>query len=103
MRMLNRLANATVRPNCRKNCPTSPRMKAMGRKTATLARLDAITASSISRAPRRAASAGGTSSSRWRVMFSVTTMALSTIRPMAMASPSSDRTLRENPAKYTGR
>ena len=41
------------------------------------------TGTAISRAPTRAASKGGLPSSMWRWMFSTTTIASSTTRPMA--------------------
>ena len=41
-----------VRPNCRKNWPTMPCMKATGTNTATSVKVVAMTARAISRVPR---------------------------------------------------
>ncbi len=48
-------ATATVSPNWKKNWPTMPFIKAIGTKTATIAKVVAITASPISSVPSRAA------------------------------------------------
>ena len=52
-------ATVMVRPNCRKNWPVMPFMKATGTKTATSVKVVAMTASAISRVPSLAARAGG--------------------------------------------
>ena len=61
--------------------------KVSGRKTATADTVAATTAKEISAMPRRAASMGGVPSSTQRAMFSSTTMASSTTRPMARVTP----------------
>ena len=53
-----RTENTTVRPNCRKNRPMMPFMKATGRKMTTMARVVAMTASPISDVAKAAASSG---------------------------------------------
>jgi hypothetical protein len=64
-------------------------MKAMGRKTATMEKVVAVTASPICAVPTRAASKWSIPISTWRTMFSRTTMASSMRMPMARVSPSS--------------
>ena len=60
----------------------------------------AITANAISRAPCIAASRRGMPSSMWRKMFSSTTMASSTTRPMASTIASSVSVLMVKPNAY---
>ena len=59
--------------------------------TATSDRLIDSTVKPTSRAPWIAASKRGMPASMWRVMFSSTTMASSTTKPVAMMSAISDR------------
>ena len=54
----------------------------------------------ISRAPTSAALNGGIPLSRWRVMFSITTIASSTTNPVAMVSAISDRLSRLKLSRY---
>ena len=54
----------------------------------------------ISCAPSSAAFIGVMPASRWRVMFSITTMASSTTKPLAMASAISERLSSEKPHRY---
>ena len=61
-------------------------------KTAISDRLIESTVKPISRAPlQRGLAAAACPFSRWRVMFSSTTMASSTTKPVAMVSAISDR------------
>ena len=50
-----RIASTAVQPNCLKNSPGTPPMKAVGRNTATSAKVVAITAMPISSAASIAA------------------------------------------------
>ena len=93
-------ATVMVRPNCLKNWPVTPCMKATGTKTATSVKVVAITASAISLVPWLAAWAGDSPASSRRVMLSRTTTASSMSRPMASDSPSSVIWLSEKPMAY---
>ena len=75
-------------PNSRKSRPTVPVRKATGRNTDTSAIVVATTAKPISRIPANAAWRRDRPISRWRKMFSSTTIASSTTRPMASTSAS---------------
>jgi hypothetical protein len=83
-------AAATVSPNCRKNCPGMPGMKATGTKTARMAPVVAITAKPISAEASSAALYAPRSGwvRRWRTMFSISTMASSTSTPTTRVSAS---------------
>ena len=96
----NRIAAATVKPNSRNMRPILPGRKEIGRNTAVSVAVVAMTAKAISRLPSSAASIMGCPSSRRRKIFSNTTMASSTTRPMASTIPSSVSTLMENPSAY---
>ena len=72
-------------------------MKAVGRKTAISVNEVAMTASPISSAASRAASSGRLPIARWRMMFSISTMASSTRMPTTSDSDSSVTTLTEKP------
>ena len=61
--------------------------------TARSDRVIEMTVKPISAAPRSAAWRGGRPCSRCRMMFSTTTMVLSTTNPVAMVSAMSDRLL----------
>ncbi len=82
-------ANATVTPNWKKILPIMPPMNATGMNTAMTASVVAITARPISLVPSRAARWWSFPISRWRTMFSRTTMASSMSRPIASDSASS--------------
>ena len=86
-------AIAAVQPNCTKNLPATPPMKAVGRKTAISVKVVAMTASPISSAASRAACSGVLPMRRWRVMFSISTIASSTRMPTTIVSASSVTTL----------
>jgi hypothetical protein len=85
------IATASVTANSRNSRPTMPPISRMGMKTATSDTLIERTVKPISFAPRNAACIGGTPSSRWRVMFSMTTMASSTTKPVEIVSAINDR------------
>ena len=91
----NPTAAATVTPNSPNSRPISPLMKEMGTNTAISTSVVAMTAKPISREPLMAASAGGSPVSIRRTMFSSTTMASSTTRPMASTAASSVSVLME--------
>ena len=74
-------AIAAVQPNCTKNLPGTPAMKAVGRNTAIKVKVVAITAKPISSAASIAAWYGDLPMRRWRMMFSISTMASSTKMP----------------------
>ena len=77
--------------NSRNNRPTMPPMSRMGMNTATSDTLMETTVEPISAAPLRAASGALRPCSWYRVMFSSTTMASSTTKPVDMVSAISDR------------
>ena len=84
-------ATESVTANSRNRRPTMPPMKSSGMKTAMSERLIESTVKPISREPCSVASSGLIPSSRWRVMFSSTTIASSTTKPVEMVSAISDR------------
>ena len=92
-------AAAIVTANSRNSRPVMSVRKVRGRKTATADTVAATTAKEISCIPRRAASMRGVPDSTQRVMFSSTTMASSTTRPIASVIPISVRVLMVKPAK----
>ena len=85
------MATESVTANSRKRRPTMPPMSRMGMKTATSEVDIERTVKPISLEPAMAASKGLMPSSRWRVMFSMTTMASSTTKPVEMASAMRER------------
>ena len=86
---------ASVAANSWKRAPVRPPVKASGASTAASVSVIAITGPVISFMPTIAASSGGSPSSIWRWMFSTTTIASSTTRPIARTMASSDRRLIE--------
>ncbi len=88
-------APARVMANSRNSAPVRPPVKASGANTAASVMVIATTGPVISCMPTKAACFGGSPSSMWRWMFSTTTMASSTTRPMASTMASSDRRLIE--------
>ncbi len=84
-------ATDSVTANSRNSRPTRPLISSSGMNTATSEMLIDSTVKPISLAPRSAAARGRMPASRWRVMFSITTMASSTTKPVAMVSAISDR------------
>ena len=91
---------AAVHPNWTKNLPTIPVMNAVGRKTAISVKVVAITARPISSAASIAAWNGVLPICRWRMMFSISTMASSTRMPITSDSESSVTTLIAKPKMY---
>ena len=89
------MASTAVQPNCLKNLPGMPAMNAVGRNTATSAKVVAITAMPISSAASSAACIGVLPMRRWRAMFSISTMASSTRMPTTRASEVSVTVFRE--------
>ncbi len=79
-------ATVTVTANGMKICPTKPPTRAIGAKTATVVRVEAVTAPATSRTPVMMASRLASPYPRWRLMFSSTTIESSTTRPTAMVS-----------------
>ena len=94
------IAATSVIENSRNNRSTMPPMNRMDTNTAASARFIESNVDPTSRAPTMAASNGGFPISTWREMFSSTTIASSTTRPVATMSAMSDRLLRENPHRY---
>ena len=91
MIMDNTMVTESVMANCRNKRPTTPPISKMGMKTATREILMERTVGPISAAPRRAASIRFKPRSRRRVMFSSTTMASSTTKPLEIVKAMSDR------------
>ena len=95
-----RIASDSVIANSRNSRPTMPPISRIGRNTAISEKLIDITVKPTSRAPTSAACMRGMPSSRWREMFSSTTMASSTTKPVDTVSAISDRLSRLNPIRY---
>ena len=84
-------------PNSRKSAPVWPGRKESGTKTAASVVVVAMTAKNTCRVPSTAAARGPMPWARRRTMFSSTTIASSTTRPVASTSASSVRMLSEKP------
>ncbi|CUI44712.1 Uncharacterised protein [Achromobacter xylosoxidans] len=95
-----RMAATSVIENSRNSRSTSPPMNRIDTNTTDSASVIATSVKPTSRTPRRAAWRGPSPRSRWREMFSSTTMASSTTRPAATISAISDRLLSEKPHRY---
>ena len=96
-------ATEMVTPNSKKNLPMMPCMKATGRKMAMTALEMTTTEKVISRAPYTAAWTNDIPPSRWREMFSSTTMASSTTMPITSEIAISVIVLSVKPRKYMTR
>src|SRR5437773_4523641 len=94
------IATDSVTANSRKRRPTMPPIRRMGMKTATSEVLIESTVKPTSLEPRRVASVGESPCSRYRVMFSITTMASSTTKPVEMVSAIKDKLSTLYPSKY---
>ena len=94
------MANAAVQPNCTKNLPAIPLIKAVGKNTAIRVNVVAITASPISSAASIAASYGVLPILRCRMIFSISTIASSTRIPTTSDIASKVTVLRVKPKKY---
>ncbi len=91
---------ASTKPNSENSEPVTPGKNEIGMNTAASVAVVASTAKNTWRVPRTAAARAPRPSARWRVMFSTTTMASSTTRPVASTSASSVRMLIEKPATH---
>ena len=85
------IAAVTVMANSWNSRPTMPLISNSGMKTAISDTLIDMTVKPISRAPLIADCSGVVPASRWRKMFSTTTIASSTTKPTAMVSAISER------------
>ena len=86
-----KIATLSTTANSRNSRPTIPPISSSGMKTATSETLIDRTVKLISLAPSSAASRGFMPASMWRVMFSITTIASSTTKPVAIVSAISER------------
>ena len=84
-------ATESVTANSRNKRPTMPPISRIGMNTATSEMLMERTVKPISLAPSSAAWSGGMLASRCRAMFSTTTIASSTTKPVATVRAISDR------------
>ena len=91
-------AIAAVQPNWTKNLPGTPLMNAVGRNTAISVKVVAMTARPISSAASIAAWYGFLPMPRWRMMFSISTIASSTRMPTTSESASSVTPLSVKPS-----
>ncbi len=91
---------ASVIANSRNTRPTSPPIKRIGMNTAISALLIARTVKPTSCAPCSAACMRGMPASTCRVMFSMTTIASSTTKPVATVSAIKERLFRLKPRTY---
>src|SRR3954471_7311953 len=94
------IATTRVTENSRNRRPTIPPIRRMGMKTAINEALMETTVKEISREPFSAAAAGPNPFSRYRVMFSMTTMASSTTNPVEIANAMSERLSTLYPSRY---
>ena len=94
-------ANDTVYANWLKKIPCiPPAANNKGRKTQRVVRVEAVIAALTSLVPTEAAWFASSPHSRWRKMFSKTTMALSNNIPMPKAIPPNDIIFKVRPAKF---
>ena len=89
-----------VTANSRNSRPTCPSMNSNGMNTATSDKLIDRTVKPTSRAPSSAASKRSMPASMWRLVFSSTTMASSTTKPVATVSAIKLRLLRLKFSRY---
>ncbi len=94
-------AAASATDNSRNRRPVLPCRKPTGRNTATSTAVVAITANATCPVPRFAATNGGSPRSTRRWMFSTTTIASSTTRPMHSTRASRVSRLIEKPNAYS--
>src|SRR5208337_4991133 len=94
------MAHERTTANSRNRRPTTPLIIKIGMKTAISETLMDNTVKPVSAAPLRAACIGFMPCSRWRVMFSITTIASSTTNPVAIVSAISERLSRVYPNRY---
>ena len=94
------IASDSVSANSRNSRPTMPPISRIGRNTATSEMLIDNTVKPTSRAPSNAACMRDLPFSICREMFSSTTIASSTTKPVATISAISDRLSIEKPSRY---
>jgi hypothetical protein len=94
------IAIVIVTANSRNSRPTMPLISRSGMNTATSDTLIDSTVKPISCAPLSAASKGVMPASMCRVMFSMTTIASSTTKPVEMVSAIRERLSRPYPSRY---
>ena len=82
------------------SCPAMPCTNTIGKNTATVVSVEAVTAATTSCAPTTVDCINGRPCSCLRVMFSSTTIASSTSRPMASAMPPSDMMFSDTSEPY---
>jgi hypothetical protein len=90
----------SVTANSRNSRPTCPPMNSSGMNTATSDRLIDSTVKPTSRAPQQRGRSGPCRARCGAAVFSSTTMASSTTKPVATVSAISDRLLSEKPSRY---
>ena len=95
-----RMATDKVTENSRNKRPTMPPMSKRGMNTATKETLMERTVKPISCAPCNAACMGPMPCSMYRMMFSITTMASSTTKPVEMVRAMRDKLSKLKPARY---
>ena len=95
-----KMAAVITTANSRNNLPNMPPMNKMGMNTATKEMLMATTVNPMSREPCKHACSKGTPRSRCRVMFSSTTIASSTTKPVAMVKAMRVRLFKLKPMRY---
>ncbi len=95
-----RMVSVSVIENSKNSRPAMPPSSRIGVNTATSETVIDSTVKPTSRAPSSAASSRPMPASMCRAMFSSTTMASSTTKPVAMVSAISDRLSSENPIRY---
>ncbi len=86
----NTIAAISVTVNSLKNMPVMPPANTTGTNTATSEAVIETIVKPISFAPCKVASSRGMPASMWRITFSMTTIASSTTKPIAMTSAISD-------------
>ena len=94
------IASVIVTANSWNSRPMMPPMKVMGMNTATSDSEIDTTVNPICRAPSNAAWSGDLPMSRWRMMFSIITIASSTTKPTDTVSAISVKLLSENPQNH---
>ncbi|RMR92560.1 hypothetical protein ALP75_202598 [Pseudomonas syringae pv. actinidiae] len=95
-----RMVAVAVRANSLNSRPTTPPMNSSGMNAATSEKLIDTTVKPISPEPFMAASRMPCPASRWRWMFSTTTIASSTTNPTATTMATSVRLFRLKPNRY---
>ncbi len=89
----------TIHPSCLNITPAKPPTMVIGRNTAMMVSVEAITERDTSSVPYTAACFGRLPRCIWVVIFSSTTMASSTTMPMVMESAEREMMLMELPVR----